>query len=153
AVQGRPLPRLNAWFSDAGLRYSYSGVSHQGSGWPEELAAIKRRVEEASGAEFNSLLLNLYRDGRDSIGYHTDAEPELGRDPVVATLSFGSAREFVLRHGATREKISYRLGHGSLLVMGGSAQHHWQHAVPKTNEEVGERISLTFRLIRHSDRV
>jgi alkylated DNA repair dioxygenase AlkB len=147
AVHGRPLPRLNAWFSDAGLRYSYSGVSHLGAGWPPELLDIKDRVEAAAGVLFNSLLLNRYRDGRDSIGFHTDAEPELGRDPVVATLSFGSERAFVLKHKRTRETITYRLGHGSLLVMGGASQHHWLHAVPKTESAVGERISLTFRRI------
>ena len=146
-VNGRPLLRLNAWFSNAGLRYSYSGVSHVGRGWPLELANIKRGVEAAAGVPFNSLLLNRYRDGRDSIGFHTDAEPELGRDPVVATLSFGSERAFVLRHKRTRETITYRLGHGSLLVMGGASQHHWLHAVPKTESAVGERISLTFRRI------
>src|SRR5581483_8308088 len=147
-VHGRPLPRLNAWFADAGLRYSYSGLSHVGSGWLPELAEIKRRVEASSGAAFNSLLLNLYRDGRDSIGYHSDAEPELGKDPVVATLSFGAEREFILRHKKTREVLRYALGPGSLLVMGGCAQHHWLHAVPKTDAAVGQRISLTFRLLR-----
>ena len=147
SVQGRPLPRLNAWFSDADLRYSYSGVSHLGSGWTPELAEIKRRVEATAGVPFNSLLLNRYRDGGDSIGFHTDAERELGPDPVVATLSFGSEREFVLKHKRTKETLTYRLGHGSLLVMGGTSQHHWLHAVPKTELVVGERISLTFRRI------
>jgi alkylated DNA repair dioxygenase AlkB len=147
SVQGRPLPRLNAWFSDAGLQYSYAGVSHVGSGWTPELAQIKRRVEATARVPFNSLLLNRYRDGRDSIGFHADAEPELGRDPVVATLSFGSERAFVLRHKRTKETITYRLGHGSLLLMGGTSQHHWLHAVPKQESVVGERISLTFRRI------
>jgi alkylated DNA repair dioxygenase AlkB len=149
-VRGNPLPRLNAWFADDGLRYSYSGVSHVGSGWLPELAEVKRDVEAASGAAFNSLLLNLYRGGQDSIGFHTDAEPELGENPVVATVSFGSEREFLLRHRRTKEVLTYRVGHGSLLVMGGTSQHHWRHAVPKTEGPVGERISLTFRLIRSS---
>jgi alkylated DNA repair dioxygenase AlkB len=147
AVHGRPLPRLNAWFSDAGLKYSYSGVSHLGSGWAPQVAEIKRRLEEATGTAFNSLLLNLYRDGRDSIGFHTDAEPELGLDPVVATVSFGSERVFLLKHKGTKETITYQLSHGSLLVMGGTSQHHWLHSVPKTEAMVGERISLTFRRI------
>jgi alkylated DNA repair dioxygenase AlkB len=146
-VRGNPLPRLNAWFADAGLRYTYSGLSHLGSGWLPELAEVKRRVEAASGASFNSLLLNRYRDGKDSIGFHTDAEPELGENPVVATVSFGSERDFVLKHRATKETLTYRVGHGSLLAMGGTSQHHWLHALPKTEEPVGERISLTFRLI------
>jgi alkylated DNA repair dioxygenase AlkB len=146
-VHGKPLPRLNAWFADAGLRYSYSGLSHQGAGWLPELAEIKEQVEAASGAVFNSLLLNRYRDGRDSIGFHTDAEPELGTNPAVATVSFGSERDFVLKHRASKEVLTYRLGHGSLLVMAGTSQHHWLHAVPKSEAPVGERISLTFRRI------
>jgi alkylated DNA repair dioxygenase AlkB len=147
AVHGRPLPRLNAWFSDAGLRYNYSGVSHVGSGWVPELLEVKRRVEQAAQATFNSLLLNLYRDGRDSIGFHTDAEPELGLNPVVATVSFGSDREFVLKHKRTKETLTYGLGHGSLLVMGGASQQHWLHSVPKSDAALGERISLAFRRI------
>jgi alkylated DNA repair dioxygenase AlkB len=148
SVHGEPLPRLNAWFADDGLRYRYAGLSHLGSGWPPRLAAIKRAVERASGAGFNSLLLNLYRNGRDCIGFHTDALPELGEDPVVAATSFGAEREFVLRHGKTGESRTYRMGRGSLLVMGGASQHHWLHGVPRTEEPVGERISLTFRLLR-----
>jgi alkylated DNA repair dioxygenase AlkB len=146
-VRGTPLPRLNAWFSDPGLRYRYSGLSHLGTGWLPELEEVKKKVEAASGATFNSLLLNFYRDGKDSIGFHTDAEPELGENPVVATVSFGSVREFVLKHKATKETLKYPLGHGNLLVMGGTSQHHWLHALPKTEDEVGERISLTFRRI------
>lgn len=148
AVRGNPLPRLNAWFADDGLRYSYSGLSHVGSGWSTELAEVKRRVEVAAGTAFNSLLLNRYRTGQDSIGYHTDAEPELGENPAVATVSFGSERDFVLRHRKAKEVLTYRVSHGSLLVMAGTSQHHWLHSVPKTDDEVGERISLTFRLIR-----
>jgi alkylated DNA repair dioxygenase AlkB len=150
AVHGRPLPRLNAWYADAGLRYIYSGVSHVGGGWPPELLALKGRVEASAGGPFNSLLLNLYRDGQDSIGFHTDAEPELGANPVVATASFGSERAFVLRHRVSREVLTYPLGHGSLLVMGGASQHHWLHAVPKADRPTNVRVSLTFRLIHGS---
>jgi alkylated DNA repair dioxygenase AlkB len=149
-VHGNPLPRLNAWFADEGLPYRYAGLSHLGSGWLPKLARVKRAVEIVSAAGFNSLLLNRYRDGRDSIGFHADALPELGENPVVAGASFGSEREFVLRHFKTGESLTYRLGHGSLLVMGGTSQHHWLHGVPGTEEPVGERISLTFRLIRGS---
>jgi alkylated DNA repair dioxygenase AlkB len=150
--RGRPFPRLTAWAADPGLVYRYSGVEHVGEGWPPTLLDIKRRVEEVSGAKFNSLLLNLYRDGRDSIGFHTDAEPELGTNPVVASLSFGAVREFVLKHIETKEKKTYHLAHGSLLVMGGTCQHHWMHGVPKTEEDVGERINLTFRWISSESR-
>ena len=150
-IRGVPVPRLNAWFSDDGLKYAYSGISHIGTGWLPELEEIKSAVEGASGTTFNSLLLNLYRDGKDSIGFHTDAEPELGENPVVATVSFGAVREFVIKHKETKEKLTYRLGHGSLLVMGGTSQHHWLHGLPKTDAEVGERISLTFRRIVAKD--
>ncbi len=142
-----PFPRLTAWFADAGTDYTYSGVTHRGEGWTPELLAIKRRVEAAAGVPFNSLLLNLYRDGRDSIGLHTDAEPELGQNPVVASVSLGAVRTFILKHIKTRDKLSYPLAHGSLLVMGGTCQHFWLHGVPKTAEAVGERINLTFRNI------
>jgi alkylated DNA repair dioxygenase AlkB len=145
--RGRPFPRLTAWFADPGLVYRYSGVTHHGSGWTPTLLGVKERVEAASGAHFNSLLLNLYRDGRDSIGFHSEDEPELGINPVVASVSLGSIRQFVLKHKETREKLVFRLGHGSLLVMGGTCQQHWIHGVPKTDEEVGERINLTFRLL------
>jgi alkylated DNA repair dioxygenase AlkB len=146
-VRGQPLPRLNAWFADDGLKYAYSGLAHIGTGWLPELEAIKRAVEATAGTTFNSLLLNFYRDGKDSIGFHTDAEPELGENPAVATVSFGAVREFVLKHKKAKETLKYRLGHGSLMVMAGTSQHHWLHALPKTEEEVGERISLTFRRI------
>jgi alkylated DNA repair dioxygenase AlkB len=147
AGRGRPFPRLTAWFADPGLTYTYSGVTHQATPWTPLLQEIRRRVEEASGASFNSLLANLYRDGRDSIGFHTDAEPELGLNPVVASVSLGAEREFVLKHKATRDAVKLRLAHGSLLVMGGTCQHHWLHGMPKTDETVGERINLTFRKI------
>lgn len=149
-VHGRPLPRLNHWFADVGLRYRYAGLSHLGSGWLPEVEEIKRAVEKVSGARFNSLLLNLYRHGQDFVGLHSDALPELGENPVVAAVSFGAEREFVLQHFKTNESLTYRVGHGSLLVMGGTSQHHWLHGVPPTEERVGERISLTFRLIRGS---
>jgi alkylated DNA repair dioxygenase AlkB len=96
------------------------------------------------------LLLNRYRHGQDHIGLHTDALPELGENPVIATVSFGAERDFVLEHGKTGERRTYRLGHGSLLVLGGTAQHHWLHGLPPTAKPVGERISLTFRLLRDS---
>ncbi|MBN9121041.1 MAG: alpha-ketoglutarate-dependent dioxygenase AlkB [Planctomycetes bacterium] len=144
-VRGQPLPRLNAWFADDGLKYAYSGLSHVGTGWLPELEEVKRAVEGAAGTAFNSLLLNFYRDGNDSIGFHSDAEPEPGENPAVATVSFGAVREFVLKHKKTKETLKYRLGHGSLMVMWGTSRHHWLHALPRTEEEVGERISLTFR--------
>ena len=147
-IRGHPLPRLNAWYSDPGLRYEYSGITQEGGSWTDPLLEIKKRVESCAGAAFNSMLLNRYRDGNDSIGFHTDAEPELGPDPVVATVSFGSSRDFVLKHRKQRqERITYQLAHGSCLIMAGTSQHHWLHGLPKTREAVGERVSLTFRRI------
>ena len=142
-----PFPRLTAWYANAGLTYTYSGVTHQATEWTDTLAQIRRNVEEAADAPFNSLLLNFYRDGQDSIGYHADDEPELGINPVIASLSFGAARQFNLKHKKSGEKLRFDLGHGSLLVMGGTCQHYWVHCVPKTKANVGERINLTFRNI------
>lgn len=144
---GRPMPRLNAWFSDPGVSYAYSGLRYRGEGWPDWLLSSKQQVEGIAGTQFNSLLLNRYRDGQDSIGFHTDAEPELGTDPLVATLSLGAERDFVLKHRRSKEVRSYGLSHGSLLVMGGSSQHHWLHSIPKTLTSSEERISLTYRRI------
>jgi alkylated DNA repair dioxygenase AlkB len=144
---GRPFPRLTAYHADPGVTYRYSGVEHQASPWPDYLVPVRRRVEEAAQAPFNSLLLNYYRDGSDSIGYHSDDEPELGLNPIVPSISLGGTRRFVLRHVRTREKLTFELTHGSLLLMAGTTQHHWQHAVPKTSAAVGERINLTFRNI------
>lgn len=140
-----PFPRLTAWYADAGLTYAYSGVTHQAVPWTETLAQIRRAVEEAAGVPFNSLLLNFYRDGQDSMGDHADDERELGKDPVIASVSFGAVRRFHLRHKTTKEKLTFDLAHGSLLIMAGTCQHHWVHGVPKTKEAVGERINLTFR--------
>lgn len=145
--RGKPFPRLTAWYADPGLTYHYSGVSHHATPWTDDLLAVKARVEAAAGVTWNSLLLNLYRDGRDSIGFHTDAEPELGVNPVIGSVSLGAARRFVLKHVATGETMELDLGHGSLLVMGGTSQHHWKHGVPKTARPVGGRINLTFRRI------
>jgi alkylated DNA repair dioxygenase AlkB len=144
---GATFPRLTAWYADEGLTYSYSGVTHTGLRWTDVLGYIRRRVREQVGADFNSLLLNYYRDGGDSIGFHSDAEPELGQNPVVPSISLGAEREFVIKHIKTRETQKYRLPHGSLLVMGGTMQHHWLHGLPKTKEPVGERVNLTFRKI------
>jgi alkylated DNA repair dioxygenase AlkB len=142
---GRKFPRLTAWYADPGMSYTYSGVTHQAVPWTLELLAVKQRVEATSETTFNSLLLNLYRNGRDSIGFHADDEPELGVNPVIASVSLGAERKFVLKHVESGEKLEFWLPHGSLLVMGGTSQHHWRHGVPKTKKPVGERINLTFR--------
>jgi alkylated DNA repair dioxygenase AlkB len=123
-------------------------VTHAGRGWTSPLLDVRRRVEQVTTAPFNGVLLNLYRDGNDSMGRHADAEAELGSNPVVASVSLGAVRPFRLRHTASRETRTLALAHGSLLAMGGTLQHHWVHELPKTALPVGERINLTFRLFR-----
>jgi alkylated DNA repair dioxygenase AlkB len=147
-----PFPRLTAWYADAGLTYTYSGVTHQALAWTPALAEVRRRVSEVAGTSFNSSLLNFYRDGQDSMGYHADAEPELGTNPVIASISLGGVRRFVMKHRQAKERLKLELAHGSLLIRGGACQHHWLHAVPKTKATVEPRINLTFRLIVQSER-
>ena len=140
------FPRLTAFVADEGIVYRYSGVTHAGRGWTAPLLDVRRRVEQATAASFNGVLLNLYRDGNDSMGRHADAEAALGTNPLVASVSLGAVRPFLLRHTGSREKRTLALAHGSLLAMGGTLQHHWLHELPKTAQPVGERINLTFRL-------
>lgn len=144
---GRKFPRLTAWYADEGTSYSYSGVTHQAVPWTAELLAVKAAAEAAANTTWNSLLLNLYREGRDSIGFHADDEPELGTNPIIGSISLGAERRFILKHPASGEKLEFQLPHGSLLVMGGTSQNHWRHGVPKTKKPVGPRINLTFRRV------
>jgi len=144
----RLFPRLTAFYADAGLAYKYSGVIYPALEWTAALDEVRRRVEAAAGAPMNSVLLNRYRDGNDSMGYHADAEPELGTNPIVPSLSFGAVRRFVLRHKKNKQRMEFDLAHGSLLIMAGTLQHFWVHALPKTARPVGERINLTFRNLR-----
>jgi alkylated DNA repair dioxygenase AlkB len=142
------VPRLVAWHGDPGTSYTYSGTLHHPTPWTPALARILDRVSELGCARFNAVLLNLYRDGRDGMGWHADDEMELGRDPVIASVSLGATRRFCLRHRKRRNlKLDLPLPHGSLLCMSGATQHHWVHALPKTRAAVGERINLTFRLV------
>ena len=143
-------PRLTAWHGEAGKRYSYSGLTREPLPWTPALLQIKARVEAAAQITFNSVLLNLYRDGRDSISWHQDNETELGQNPVIASVSLGATRRFQLRHKLRKElpKVELDLPHGSLLLMSGPTQHYWQHQIPKTAKPVGARINLTFRVIQ-----
>ncbi len=145
-----PEPRLTAWFSPHA--YRYSGRFLPSAPFPPLIAELCAEIERATGAWFNSVLLNRYRDGSDSMGYHADAEPELGENPIVASLSLGATRRFVVRakQKSDRETLTLELGHGSLLSMGGSFQHHYRHAVPKQPAVKGERINLTFRRMLRS---
>ncbi len=141
-------PRLSCWMGDAGAEYRYSGAHFIPRPWSPELQALCERVGRASGALFNSVLLNRYRNGRDAMGWHSDDEPELGREPVIASVSLGASRRFLLkRRDGQAERQRLALTHGSLLVMAGRTQHEWLHALPRTARPVGERINLTFRCI------
>ena len=142
-------PRLTAWYGDAGKSYTYSGITRQPLPWTPALLQIKERVEAVAQTTFNSVLLNRYRDGHDSIGWHQDKEPELGQNPVIASVSFGATRRFQLRHKRRKDvpRVDLALTHGSLLIMRGPTQHCWVHQLPKTAQPVGERINLTFRVI------
>lgn len=143
------LPRLTAWYGDAGAGYSYSGITMQPTPWTPLLMRLKARAEELAGVAFNSALLNYYRDGRDSVGWHADNEPELGRDPVIASLSLGATRRFEFRRRPPAETDTRRieLEHGSCLVMGGAVQHHWQHRLPRDARIGAPRVNITFRRI------
>jgi alkylated DNA repair dioxygenase AlkB len=142
------LPRLTCWMGEA--EYSYSGVRNAPHPMPQRLAAIRDDLARETGAPFNSCLANLYRDGSDSIGYHSDDEPELGPQPVIASVNLGAARRFVLRSLATGQRWSVDLGGGDLLIMSGESQSDYRHAVPKTKRAVGPRINLTFRYFHPS---
>jgi len=143
-----PVPRQVAWYGDPEARYGYSGLTHEPLAWTPLLADIRARVEEEVGQRFNGVLLNHYRDGGDSMGWHSDDEAVLGRDPVIASLNLGGARRFDLRRrGTTRIGHSLWLTHGALLVMAGPTQHHWQHQVAKTRAHCAPRLNLTFRLL------
>ena len=143
-----PMPRLTAWYADDGKSYSYSGVTHLRIPWTPPQAELKSRLEKVCDASFNSALLNRYRDGQDSMGWHADNEKELGTNPVIASVSLGGVRRFRLKHLKSRETLDFDLANGSLLVMAGACQHHWHHSIPKTKLPVGERINLTYRNIR-----
>ena len=140
-----PQPRLTAAYGAA--PYTYSGLTIHPLPWTDLLLTIKDAVERASGDTFNSVLLNYYRDERDSMGMHSDDEPELGRNPVIASVSFGATRTFVLRHKASKQTIKLDLPDGSLLVMAGALQHHWQHGINKLTKRIDPRVNLTFRSI------
>lgn len=141
-------PRLSCWIGDAGAAYRYSGVSHAPHPWPAALLPVRARLARETGVAFNSVLANLYRDGRDAMGWHSDDEAELGPRPVIASLSLGGERRFVLKHRRQpASKLALTLPHGSLLLMRGDTQRHYRHALPRTARAVAARLNLTFRRI------
>lgn len=149
-VFGREVasPRLSCWIGDAGATYAYSGTRFEPRPWPAALSPVRARLSAELGIAFNSVLANLYRDGRDGMGWHRDGEDELGPEPVIASLSLGATRRFAFRdrRDASR-RLALDLPAGSLLVMAGRTQQAYVHALPKTAKPVGERINLTFRRI------
>jgi alkylated DNA repair dioxygenase AlkB len=141
-------PRLSCWIGDAGAAYRYSGTRFQPRPWLPALAALRGRLQDELGEPFNSVLANRYRDGADAMGWHSDDEPELGPRPLIASLSLGATRRFLLRHRRDAgARLALDLEPGSLLLMGGDTQRHWKHALPRTRRPVGERINLTFRQV------
>lgn len=140
-------PRLVCWYGDNGAEYRYSGVDHIPLPWTNELKAIKESIYQSHGYAFNSVLGNLYRNGQDSMGWHADKEPQLGKNPVIASVSLGAKRQFRLKHNKSGQTVNIELEHGSVLIMSGSLQHYWRHCLPKTRLPVKPRINLTYRLI------
>ena len=144
-----PQPRLTALFGNDGKQYRYSNIIMKPNPWNDLLMIIKNKVEEVCLENFTTVLLNYYRDGKDSNGWHADNEKELGINPVIASVSFGAERSFHLQHNSIKEqKLKINLEQGSLLIMKGTTQHFWKHQIPKTAKPIGPRINLTFRIIK-----
>ena len=144
-----PQPRLTSFYGMADLNYSYSNIKMKPHSFTPALLKLKVEVEQKAKTSFNSVLLNLYRDGKDSNGWHADNEKELGLNPIIASVTLGSERFFHLKHNSKPEhKCKIKLQNGSLLLMKGSTQHFYKHQIPKTMQPVGPRINLTFRTIK-----
>ena len=142
-------PRLTCLFGNEGKPYSYSGITMHPNPWNPTLVYIKEKIEAIAQQHFTTVLANLYRNEKDSNGWHADNEKELGTNPIIASLSFGAERVFQLKHNTIADaKKSIVLEHGSLLLMKGSTQHFWKHQIPKTAKPIGNRINLTFRSIK-----
>lgn len=143
-----PQPRLTALYGNNNRSYTYSGIVMKPLPFSETLLEIRNKISSLTNVEFTSCLINLYRDGKDSNGWHSDDEKELGKNPVIASVSLGQERYFHLRHKKLMQlKHKILLEHGSLLLMRGKTQHFWHHQIAKTRRPIGERINLTFRVI------
>lgn len=141
-------PRLTAWYGNKDATYQYSGISLTPLAWTENLLEIKGKIEQLTNYTFNSVLLNWYRDGNDSMGWHSDDEKELGMNPIIASLSLGATRDFQIRRKDNhKEKRQFALTSGSLLLMSGEMQKYWQHQIPKRKRVDQGRMNLTFRKI------
>lgn len=144
-----PQPRLVDFHADPGVAYTYAGLRLEGRGWPRPLRLLRESVAMEAGVELNAVLCNLYRDGRDHMGWHADDEPELGRDPTIASISLGAPRRFLMRPRRPPRTPRHELvlEPGSLLLMSGAMQQHWQHQLPKALRVTEARINLTFRRV------
>jgi alkylated DNA repair dioxygenase AlkB len=141
-------PRLTAWYGDPNTNYSFTDLKLDPMPWTTELLQIKAKVEPIAGIKFNSVLLNYYRDGNDSVAWHSDKESVLGKNPVIASVSFGQVRSFDIRNKADHsEKYSVKLEHGSLLLMKAGLQEHWEHRIAKSVKPMKPRVNLTFRVV------
>ncbi len=143
------VPRLTSWYADKNVKYSYSGLELIPRDWTAELLELKAIAEQLSNHNFNSVLLNYYRGGADSMGWHSDDERELGKNPIIASITFGFPRRFLIREKADYgKKKELELEDGSVLVMRGDFQETYQHSIPKTAKKISERLNLTFRTIQ-----
>lgn len=143
-----PLPRLTSWYGDEGREYTYSGISSKPNAWNRGLLHIKNQIEQPFSTNFNSVLLNWYRDGEDYLNWHSDDEKELGINPTIASANFGQTRDFIIRRKDDKtQKMVIPLKHGTLLIMSGELQHYWEHSVPKRKKIKESRFNLTFRQI------
>ncbi len=141
------VPRLTAWYGDRDRTYRWSGIDNEPIEWTPELEQLRETVSTATSHRYNSVLLNLYRDGNDGVAWHADDEPELGTDPIIASLSLGAERTFQMKHRHSDQRFKLSLTHGSLLLMGGTTQTNWLHQIPKSRQPHGARINLTFRYV------
>lgn len=139
--------RKAAWYGDNGYAYTYSNTTKNALAWTKELLELKKIVEEITDTTFNSCLLNLYHNGNEGMAWHSDDEKSLGRNTVIASLSFGAERKFSLKHKQTKQTVSVLLASGSLLLMKGATQSNWLHSLPKTKKITRSRVNLTFRTI------
>jgi alkylated DNA repair dioxygenase AlkB len=144
------VPRLQAWYGNEDAAYQYSNLTMRPLPWSSSLLKLKQQCETASNSRFNSVLANLYRHGQDGMGRHADNEPELGQQPVIASLSFGEVRNLDFYHNQSKDKVRLPMGNGSLLVMSGDTQTYWQHGIAKTKKQLAARINLTFRYIHRT---
>ncbi len=143
-------PRLTVWVGDPGTDYSFSGEKHNPLPWTEDLLMIKNRIEPLAGITFNSVLLNYYRDGNDSVAWHSDNESVLGENPVVVSVTFGQVRSFDIRNKKDHaQKYAVKLEDGSYLLMKGDLQKYWEHRIAKSTKPMNERLNLTFRIVTH----